>query len=437
MSQRKHSALSAAIADWSARHIIDEGTAARLRDDLGPAPKGWSFGNFLIVAGVLALIAAVFSFVSANWDEMSKLSRLILLMGTLIALWGGAIWSGLRGHTYWREGFILLACAMFGANIMLVAQIYHMQGLAEDAVFLWLIGTVIAGALTRSSFAATGGLVLLYVWAIFASANASQRFAIDFGLTITELVIFAVGVAILVAIGIWSKSKLIWHLVPFSLFVVFAISRTLRPMRVDFDDLVKTMIAEFFVICLLGIILNLALSYNSLKWRLAGRTMAAYLVIFSVMCIEFVRLPIAFGPFGRNWPFSILELSVLVLVVAAAAYFNWSKSKARYDILIIAGLAMLFAIFQLGFIERPNLIHTIIFSALSLGMTVWAIRLAWRHDLRVLRWFGMFWFVVVILSIYGTTIGTLLDAAMFFLGAGVTLLVSAFVSTRIKSEAIS
>jgi uncharacterized membrane protein len=124
---------------------------------------------------VLATLAAilvgfgVMSFVAANWQDMSKLARLIVIAAGLWSAFGGAAWLEARNHPYFANSALLAGVAIFGAGIMLIAQMYHMDGHPPDAVLLWGIGALATGLLARSNAALAAALVLFCLWSLMES----------------------------------------------------------------------------------------------------------------------------------------------------------------------------------------------------------------------------------------------------------------------------
>jgi uncharacterized membrane protein len=152
------------VAGW----ITPEGAAA-IKADL--AQRRSSVG----LAGVLATLAAVLigfsvmSFVAANWQDMSKLVRLSVI---LAGLWGTlalAAWLHTRNHPYFANAALLAATSIYGAGIMLIAQMYHMDGHPPDAVLLWGAGTVATGLLTRSNPVLAAAMALFMLWSLMES----------------------------------------------------------------------------------------------------------------------------------------------------------------------------------------------------------------------------------------------------------------------------
>ena len=118
---------------------------------------------------------AVMSFVAANWNAMSKLARLLLLLATLWACYGGAAWLFQRQLPMFAQAAVLGGIAVYGASIMLISQMYHMEGSPPDAVLLWALGALAhlrAGAVA-AALAAT--FVLMVVWTCGSGRSAAPR----------------------------------------------------------------------------------------------------------------------------------------------------------------------------------------------------------------------------------------------------------------------
>src|SRR5262249_55182343 len=138
--------------------VTSEGAAA-IRADLARRRTAPSIATALAVLGAVLLGFAAMSFVAANWAGMSKLARLALLISALWASYGGAAVLFRRGLDGFAHAAVLLGIAVYGASIMLIAQMYHMDGNPPDAVLWWALGALAAGWLLRSNPALAAALV--------------------------------------------------------------------------------------------------------------------------------------------------------------------------------------------------------------------------------------------------------------------------------------
>jgi uncharacterized membrane protein len=95
---------------------------------------------------------------------MSKIARFILILATMWACYGAAFYLFSRKLDAFAHAAILGGIATYGAGIMLIAQMYHMDGNPPDAVLYWALGALLAAALTQSRPALAAAFVLIAVW---------------------------------------------------------------------------------------------------------------------------------------------------------------------------------------------------------------------------------------------------------------------------------
>lgn len=156
---------------WRAAGWIDEAGARAIRADLASRGRGVGLPGALAILAAVLIGFAVMSFVGANWQEMSRVFRLGLLTGLLWAAYALAATMFRRGLDTFGHAAVLAGCAIFGADIMLVSQMYHMDGNAPDVVLVWAAGTLLAGVLLRSNPALVFALVLFSIWGIWETGQ--------------------------------------------------------------------------------------------------------------------------------------------------------------------------------------------------------------------------------------------------------------------------
>jgi uncharacterized membrane protein len=152
------------LTRWQASGWVTDAGAAAIRADLAERKSPVGAAGVLAILGAVLFGFAAMSFVAANWNEMSKLARLLLLLAVLWAFYGGAVWLFARQLAGFAHAAVLGGIAVYGASIMLIAQMYHMEGNPPDAVLFWALGALLAAALLKSSAALAATFVLLGVW---------------------------------------------------------------------------------------------------------------------------------------------------------------------------------------------------------------------------------------------------------------------------------
>ena len=155
------------LTRWRAEGWVSEAGASAIRADLKSRGSAFGAASVFAILGAVLFGFAVMSFVAANWTAMSKLVRLGLLFATLWACYGAALLLFQRQLNAFAHAAVLGGIAVFGASIMLIAQMYHMEGNPPDAVLMWAVGALLAAALLRSNPALAATFVLLAVWTCY------------------------------------------------------------------------------------------------------------------------------------------------------------------------------------------------------------------------------------------------------------------------------
>ena len=157
------------IERWETAGWLTADGAAAIRRDIAVRRSGIGLASVLATLAAVLVGFGVMSFVAANWQEMSKLARLLVIAAGLWSAFGGAAWLQARNHPYFANAALLAGISIFGAGIMLIAQMYHMDGHPPDAVLLWGAGTLATGLLTRSNAVLAAALSLFCLWSLMES----------------------------------------------------------------------------------------------------------------------------------------------------------------------------------------------------------------------------------------------------------------------------
>lgn len=145
------------VSDEAARKI-----AARYDIDLSGANERRSF--ILKLVAYLFLALSLFTLVGANWEELPRAVRLIIVLGILAAVNFSGVWAQKNGKETQATTLFFLGNFCYGAAIVLVAQIYHLGEHMPNGVLLWAIGALALGLATRKSIITLQALILGLVW---------------------------------------------------------------------------------------------------------------------------------------------------------------------------------------------------------------------------------------------------------------------------------
>jgi uncharacterized membrane protein len=152
------------LARWREQGWVTPVGESAIRQDLAKDKRTLGLANSLSTLSAVLIGFAVMSFVGANWDAIPRIVRLGMLLGALWASYGFAEVLARRGMTGFAHSAILLGVSIFGASIMLISQMYHIDGNPPDGVLAWFAGALLAGVALKSNPSLALAMILAVVW---------------------------------------------------------------------------------------------------------------------------------------------------------------------------------------------------------------------------------------------------------------------------------
>ena len=100
--------------------------------------------RIIVTIGAILVGVGIFSFIAANWQEMTKLAKVLIIVIAMIFSYTGGWFLREKWH-YEKTGeaLLLLGAIIYGAGIFLIAQMFHIRGNWPDGFILWMIGTIV------------------------------------------------------------------------------------------------------------------------------------------------------------------------------------------------------------------------------------------------------------------------------------------------------
>jgi uncharacterized membrane protein len=149
---------------WIAKGLVPAANREAILQSVGAGSSERRLDVIFAVFGVILVGAGAISFVAANWSELDKLARLVVVFGSMWAAYAIAIGFIANGREAIGQAFVLLGIILFGANIWLIAQTYNINAHYPDGVLLWGLGALAAAAVVPSRAALAGALLLGGLW---------------------------------------------------------------------------------------------------------------------------------------------------------------------------------------------------------------------------------------------------------------------------------
>lgn len=212
MNEKKHwEWLENKLQIWQSKGILAKEITDKILIEKPCFKEEYSLlTRILISISALLFGLSVISFFAFNWAYMPKILKLtVLFMSFVSSNVAALIFDVKYNKKNMAEFFYLLGTFLFGANIMLIAQIYHIEEHAPNGVFLWSIGAIMMAYILNSSpqFLIYGILTVIWqcmkrdfdlpqYWTVASTALIMLPFSFTnkhlFSVTISAVTLFAV-----------------------------------------------------------------------------------------------------------------------------------------------------------------------------------------------------------------------------------------------------
>ena len=106
---------------------------------LGRYEVSRQFPTVVLTLGIAMIGIGILSFVAANWQEIGRMFRIVLIIAGYAGCVAGAWRAERGGHRNVAGAFLLLSGFMLLGGIALMSQIFHIQGSLSGLLVVWLV----------------------------------------------------------------------------------------------------------------------------------------------------------------------------------------------------------------------------------------------------------------------------------------------------------
>ncbi|MDO8422116.1 MAG: DUF2157 domain-containing protein [Parvibaculum sp.] len=402
---------------WIERGWVTPAHAQNILSEMDTGAGARHVPQVLAIMGAVLFGFAAMSFVAANWAEMPKSIRLLMLFGSLWTAWGAAFFAERRGHSAYAEAGVIAGLALFGANIMLIAQIYHVDAGTPTWLLLWSLVALAAawGLPSRSALAIS--FLLTTLWSTWAVQNES---AVHWAFLLPWVA------------ATWLTVQLSWRaglhlsLITLCIWLVASADRLIDLIGCGQGDLT----ALYALASLLLWIAGLRISASSLRF---GSILETYGMIITFGLIWTLQVHTGDSHAGFKWTALALIGMAGVGALAFAEVSAARLSLRDYVGLVAAGLGVV--LYPL--IAEHGNATMLIYAALFMALTIWLVAYGTNRHHRIALNAGLIAFTGECLYLYFQTLGTLLDTATFFALGGIILIAGSLILPRIRRRLVA
>ncbi len=380
--------LATEVAAWRREGVIDARAAARilgryghdvaeLEREVQGAARGRS-ATIFGTAGALLVGLGVILFVASNWQTMERAARIAVLVGALALSAGLAFALRQSGHPRIGAALVFVNTLVFGANVFLIGQTYHVR-VGDPLLFLlWALGAVPMALVSGSRPSMFIGLAALLAW--YGSLIA------DWGAWRGPHPLVApsfVGIGVLY-LGCARLAESTRQGRPFALVMA------MTGLSVSFIT-IGALTFEFV-------------------WRRVGES--------------FFSRPSDVAP-EFAWSVAAILVSAAVALVARAWRARWSRAA----MLESGGLFALAAVTLLCTVFAPfdtAAAYAVLFNVIALAAVAWAIQMGLATGRESFINSGLALFAILVIARYFDFFGTLFDRSLAFVGAGILLIAGGY-----------
>jgi uncharacterized membrane protein len=425
--------LQAELPGWVARGWLSPENSRAILDEVAAraaSPAGF-LASALGVLGAVLLGAGVITFFAANWGLIPKAAKLALLFGALWAAHAAAGWMLARDRaSRIGQALLLLGVMLFGANIMLIAQIYHIDAHYPDGVLTWALGALLAGWLLHSQPAMTAALALAALW------TAMEGF--DFERTLHwPYLLFLLAALPAVVLRRWPAALQV-ALAGLLLWSAQALTSVHRWGAFALPSLVQLYFLLYLALFLGALLLE---RREALAWTAPPlRRYAGFAALGALFLLTFPQMAEGGGwrraVAGEAAPAAWAALTVGAMALAAGLAARASRRAAEeaagrrmrwgWAILAAVSALMLLNLFAPGLRGAVAILYNLVFFA---GL-VWVIAVASERGDRDTVNMAFAFFAVGLVVRYLDTFWTLMGRSYFFMGGGLLLLAGGYLLER-------
>jgi uncharacterized membrane protein len=401
--------LAQELPRWEAQGWLRSGAAPLILAELEGTRA--PFASVLALVGSVLLGLGVITWFAAHWNEMGKLARLLLVFGVLI---GSHAAHGLclarEGLPRLAGGLALLSSLLFGAAIMLIGQIYHIDAHFPDGIALWSLGSLLAAWMF--------GLqpVLILALGLAALWNGFEQF--DYGRVNGLLPVFLAASGALLVRQEWRFASRAWGLL--ALFWI-AGWHGLPWLDGTGGDLAHVRLLAVQVLGVAGL-----WAFCQATAHPFARQVRPGFLLFALIGVFLFTFPTLRPSAPASPPSTWIGALALSAAFYAGGIFRLARSSGLPPPRLVAGLALaaFAALLLVVEVVTPwaGSVPALIWNAIFLAVLYWIGDLGVRQGDAALVNSAFAGFVVWLLARYFDTFWSLLDRALFFMAGGVLLM---------------
>ena len=122
---------------WTDKGLVDAVTAKAILSEYDGRQASFSAGRVLAIIAAVLLGLAILLFISANWEVLPRIARLLGLVAMIWAFYLAAAYLLAQGRSLIAAALLILGTLSFGGAMALVGQMYNLSGDELRMMTVW------------------------------------------------------------------------------------------------------------------------------------------------------------------------------------------------------------------------------------------------------------------------------------------------------------
>lgn len=411
--------LEADLGRWVGEGLVSPESAATIRRSLAQEGGGFKLPALIGLFGGLLIASSVSAFVAANWEEIPRIAKLVMILLGLAGALGISARLESRGSTGSAAAAATCGTLIFAAGVALVGQMYHLPTDWPGGALLVALGALIVAFLLRSNGALVIAIVAIGCWAGGRWDEGESRAHLLFWLPFLPALWLAAT----------RHNRLVHHVAALALLGWFA---TLpgQPafLRFDYGLLAYGLAVSALFVALGALALDRGgpgLLTAFLPWGLIGLILSLNVELIRILEPSEAKAGTAHSL--NYFAYALALPAVIGLgLLARERRFAWPLAAALVMSLLVPVL------FWSG--GAVSMAGKIVVAALILSIAIGIVVAGAGGGVRRLSIAGSLLFAIAVVTLLWQTIGTLLDQSLFFLVGGAALIAIASGMRRLLAK---
>lgn len=411
--------LEADLGRWVGEGLVSPESAATIRRSLAQEGGGFKLPALIGLFGGLLIASSVSAFVAANWEEIPRIAKLVMILLGLAGALGISARLESRGSTGSADAAATCGTLIFAAGVALVGQMYHLPTDWPGGALLVALGALIVAFLLRSNGALVIAIVAIGCWAGGRWDEGESRAHLLFWLPFLPALWLAAT----------RHNRLVHHVAALALLGWFA---TLpgQPafLRFDYGLLAYGLAVSALFVALGALALDRGgpgLLTAFLPWGLIGLILSLNVELIRILEPSEAKAGTAHSL--NYFAYALALPAVIGLgLLARERRFAWPLAAALVMSLLVPVL------FWSG--GAVSMAGKIVVAALILSIAIGIVVAGAGGGVRRLSIAGSLLFAIAVVTLLWQTIGTLLDQSLFFLVGGAALIAIASGMRRLLAK---